>query len=416
MHNRRVVITGIGAVTSVGNCIPEIWSNLCSGNTGIGPITRFNAEKFSSRIAGEIKGFDVLRHLTRKEAKRLDPFCHYAIAASEEAITHSKIDLQYENREKIGVLIASGIGGICTLEKQFDRYFTRGPSAVSPFLVPMMIGNMASGCVAIRFNLKGPNFGITSACSAGTHAIGEAYWLLKRGHVDLMLAGGTEASISPICFAGFSSMKALSTRNHEPDRASRPFDADRDGFVLAEGAGVVVIELLEHAKARGATILAEIVGYGATSDAYHITSPPPDCSGAVAALTSVMRQCNFSPQDIDYINAHGTGTVLNDKSETLALKKVLGKAVYEIPVSSTKSLTGHSLGAAGAIETAICVKTLTEGTLPGTYNYENKDPYCDLNYIANKSIQKKVDVVLNLSFGFGGHNAVIALKKYEDVC
>ena len=414
MHSTRVVITGIGGITSVGNSVPEIWNNLLSGNSGITTVSRFNAEKFRSRIAGEIKGFDISKYLSRKEAKHLDPFCHYAIAATDEAVQHAKINFEGEDLHRVGVLIASGIGGIVTLEQQLEKYYSRGPSAVSPFLVPKMIGNMASGAVAIRFKLKGPNFGITSACSAGTHAIGESYWLLKRGHADVMLAGGTEASISPICFAGFSSMKALSKRNEDPQRACCPFDAKRDGFVLSEGAGTLVMETMDHAKSRDANILAEIIGYGVTGDGYHITSPPPDSQGAISALQAAMGEGGIKAEDVDYINAHGTGTILNDKSETFALKKVLGKAAYNIPISSTKSLTGHSLGAAGAIETIICTKTITEGILPGTYNYENKDPNCDLDYIPNKSIKKKVGIALNQSFGFGGHNAVIALKNYEN--
>ena len=414
MHDARVVITGIGAIASVGNSVPEIWDNLLSGTSGIRTVSRFNPEKFPSRIAGEVKCFDVADYLPKKEARRLDPFCHYAIAAADEAANHSRIDFECEDSKRVGVIIASGIGGIITLEQQLEKYLTSGPSLVSPFLIPMMIGNMASGTVAIRFKLHGPNFGVTSACSAATHAIGEAYWLLKRGSADVMLAGGTDASISPICFAGFSAMKALSRRNEEPHRACRPFDAERDGFVLSEGAGVLVLETLDHATARNAPILAEIIGYGATSDAYHITSPPSDCHGAISALQTAMTEGCIRPEDVDYINAHGTGTILNDKSETFAIKCVLEEKASEIPISSTKSLMGHSLGAAGAIETIVCTKTITDGMLPGTYNYQTKDPDCDLNYIPNMSMKKNVRVALNLSFGFGGHNAVIVLKKYEN--
>ncbi len=414
LEDRRVVVTGIGAITSVGNNVLEIWESLLTGKSGLGPITKFDAEDHRTKIAGEVKNLDLHDSIPSKDAKRLDPFCHYAVISADEAITDSGLDLESEDKTRIGVLVGSGIGGIITLENQLSRLAAGGPSRVSPFLVPMMIGDMAAGAISIRFRLQGPNFGIASACATGCHAIGEAYWILRRGDADVMLAGGTEACVSPISMAGFSSMKAMSVRNDEPQKASRPFDADRDGFVLAEGAGVLTLETLEHAKARGADIHAEILGYGASGDAYHMTSPPPDSNGAIIALNTALKHAKINVDEISYINAHGTGTILNDRNETLAIKKVFGRQAYAIPVTSTKSLTGHTLGAAGAIETIICAKAIGENSIPGTYNYETPDPDCDLDYVPNQSLEKEVKVALNLNFGFGGHNAVVALGKYEN--
>ena len=413
MDNKRVVITGTGAVTSSGNNIPKFWNNLLEGHSGIDLVTRFDCEDFPSKIAGEIKSFDITQHISSKEAKRLDPFCHYAVVAADEAVKQSEIDFNKIDSARIAVIVGSGIGGITTLEHQLERLIQKGPTKVSPFLVPMMISDMAAGVLAIRYKLKGPNFGITSACATGSHAIGEAFSLLKRGGADVVLAGGSEACISPICFAGFSSMKALSVRNDDPQHASRPYDAKRDGFVLAEGSGILVLETLDHARSRRAQILAEIIGYGATGDAYHITSPPPDSNGATCAIKLAMKDAKISSSEVDYINSHGTGTELNDKCETLAIKTAFGKDAYNIPVSSTKSLIGHSLGAAGAIESIVCVKSIIESIIPGTYNLENDDPNCDLNYVPNQSLKKQVSIALNLNFGFGGHNAVIAFKKYD---
>ena len=414
MSGRRVVITGTGAITSIGHNVREIWENALSGTSGIGRITRFETDQFPSKIAGEIKDFDINKHISPKEARRLDPFCHYAIVAADEAVSESGIDFSSENKARVAVVVGSGIGGILTLEKQLKRQLQGGPSKVSPFLVPMMIGDMASGVLAIRYQVTGPNFGVTSACATGNHAIGEAFWLIKRGDADVTIAGGTEACISPVCAAGFSSMKALSMRNDSPQSASRPYDAKRDGFVLAEGAGVLILESLPHALERKAKILAELVGYGATADAYHITSPPPTSSGATAAIKMAMEHAGIRAEDIDYINSHGTGTVLNDKCETLAIKNALGAKAYDIPISSTKSLIGHSLGAAGAIESILCVKTIIENTVPGTYNYEYEDSDCDLNYVPNQSLQTSVQTALNMNFGFGGHNAVTVFKNYEN--
>ncbi len=401
-------------VSSVGNNVADSWRSLLDGRSGIDQISKFDTAGYRSTIAGEVRNLDIADLMSAKETRRLDPFCQYAIAAADEAIQSSGIDCEAIDRDRSGVLIGSGIGGIITLEDQIGRSIQQGPSRVSPFLVPMMIGDMAAGIVAIRYNFRGPNFGVASACATGCHAIGEASWILRRGDADVMLAGGTEACVSPIACAGFSAMKALSQRNNEPQAASRPFDADRDGFVLADGAGVLVLETLEHALGRGAPILAELAGYGATGDAHHITSPPPDSSGAVAAIRIALTHANLAPSDIGYINAHGTGTRLNDKSETLALKTALGDHAYHVPISSTKSLTGHTLGAAGAIETIVCVKVLNEGVVPGTYNCDTPDPDCDLDYTPNESRECTVDAALNLNFGFGGHNAVLALTRLRE--
>ncbi len=414
MNKNRIVITGIGSVTSVGNTVPETWAGLLSGKSGIDLISRFDTSGFSVKIAAEVKNFDPTQIISSKEARRLDPFCHYALAASHEAIVHSGLEIDKLDLTRVGTLIGSGIGGIATLENQVLKLSAEGPSRVSPFLVPMMIGDMASGAVSIKYGFKGPNFGVVSACATGTHTIGEAFHILKRGHADVVVTGGSEACVTPISLAGFSAMKALSVQNQNPAQASRPFDAQRSGFVLGEGAGVIVLETLDHATRRNADILAEIIGYAASADAYHITSPDPENRGAIQALKIVMEESNLNPNNIDYINAHGTGTLLNDRNETNAIKKVLGDTAYSIPVTSTKSLTGHALGAAGAIESIICIKSICDNIIPGTYNYENKDPECDLDYVPNKSLNKDVNIALNLNFGFGGHNAVIALKHYEN--
>ncbi len=413
LRERRVVITGIGAVTSIGNNVADTWQGLLTGKSGIAPITKFDAKDFRTKFAGEVKNLDLTPWLSPKDANRLDPFCQFAIVAVGEALGHAGIQVPAANADRIGVMIGSGIGGILTLERQMERFFQSGPSRVSPFVVPMMIGDMASGYVAIQYKFRGPNFGVVSACSTGCHAIGESYWIIKRGDADVMIAGGTEGSVTPFSLAGFSAMKALSERNDEPEKASRPFDANRDGFVLSEGAGVMVLETSEHAESRGARILAEVVGYGATADAHHITSPCPDGGGAISAIKIALSHAGLRPEEIDYINAHGTSTEMNDRAETGSIKTVFGPHAYRIPISSTKSLTGHALGAAGGIETIFCVKAIEENTIPGTYNYHTADPECDLNYVPNKSLFQNVNTALNLNFGFGGHNAVLALKRYE---
>ncbi|MCJ8330155.1 MAG: beta-ketoacyl-ACP synthase II [Lentisphaeria bacterium] len=411
--DKRVVITGTGVVSSVGNTVDAMWESLINGVSGIGPFTVFDASEYRTRIAGEIKDFNITDFISTKEARKLDPFCHYAIVAADEAVKQAGLDIEAIDNDRFGVFIGSGIGGITTLQEQMIKLQESGPSRVSPFLIPMMISDMAAGAVSIRLNAKGPNFSIISACATGSHCIGEAFWVIKRGDADIMLCGGAEACLSPIGVAGFCAMRAMTSRNDEPTKASRPFDKDRDGFIISEGSGVLLLETLEHAENRGANILAEIVGYGSSGDAYHITSPAPDGEGAVRALKICLERGGIAPEEVDYINAHGTSTPLNDKNETLAIKTVLGEHAYNTHISSTKSLTGHTLGAAGGIEASICVKVINEGKIPGTYNYETPDPDCDLNYVPNQTLEKDVNIALSSNFGFGGHNAVLALKKYK---
>ena len=413
MNDVRVVVTGLGAVTSVGNTVEEAWASVLAGKSGISPITQFDATEFRTRIAASVVGFDVDAYASPKVTRRLDLFCHYALGAAAQAVAHAGLDLDAVNPDRFGVLVGSGIGGLLTLEEQHKSYLEGGPNKVSPFLIPRMISDMASGAVSMHFGARGPNFGIVSACASGTHSIGEAFWALKRGDADLMLTGGAEACICEIGVAGFCSIKAMTTRNDEPERASRPFDRDRDGFVIAEGAGVLCLETLDHARARGAQIIAEVVGYGATADAYHLTAPRPDAAGAILAIETALRHARLNPEDVTYVNAHGTSTQLNDKGETIALKQVLGDHAYKTPVSSTKALTGHALGAAGAIETVFCAKAIETQTVPGTWNYETPDPDCDLDYVPNQTREHKVDAVLNMNFGFGGHNAVLALRAFS---
>ena len=413
MNEKRIVITGTGAVSSLGNSVEALWDGVLSGRSGIRPITRFDASEYRTRFAGELRDFDITTVIPDKQAKRLDPFCHYALAAADQAIKQSGLDLTTVDPSRFGVFVGSGIGGILTLENQIRRSVEGGPSRVSPFLIPMMILDMAAGALSMQYKAQGPNFSITSACATGTHSIGEAYWCLRRGDADIMLAGGAEACISPIGIAGFCSMKALSERNDDPAHASRPFDRDRDGFVIAEGAGILVMETEAHALARGATILAELAGYGASADAHHMTAPCPGGEGAALAIEMAMRHANIQPSDIGYVNAHGTSTPLNDKYETMAIKRALGAAAYDIPVSSIKALTGHTLGAAGGIETIVCIKVISEGIIPGTYNMENQDPDCDLNYLPNQNLKRDVKVAMNQNFGFGGHNGVLLVRKYE---
>ena len=411
--SRRVVITGMGAVSSIGNTVPELWASLLAGRGGVGPITRFDTTGFRTRIGGEVRDLKIDDYLDGKEAQRLDLFCHYAIVAAVQAMKDSGLEASPFDHERAGVFVGSGVGGIITFEEQAARLKAGGPSRVSPFLIPKLISDMASGCISIRFNLCGPNFSIVSACATGTHCIGEAWWAIRRGDADVMVAGGAEAPICPVGVGGFCAMRAMTERNDDPATASRPFDLNRDGFIIAEGAGVLVLESLEHAQARGARIYAEVIGYGATGDAHHITAPQPEGRGAVRAIEMAMRHAHLQPQDIGYINAHGTSTPLNDKTETLAIKTVLGEHAYKIPISSTKALTGHTLGAAGGIETIVCAKVLTDGQIPGTWNQFTADPNCDLDYVPNQTRQQQVDVALNMNFGFGGHNAVIAVRRWR---
>ncbi|MEI3038520.1 MAG: beta-ketoacyl-ACP synthase II [Victivallales bacterium] len=416
MNSRRVVVTGIGAISSVGNSVDAMWESLLAGKSGIGPVTKFDAADYRTRIAGEIKDLNVSNYMTEKEARRLDDFCLYAIAAGDEAMKDAGLGLDLRDGSvadpnRVGVCVGSGIGGMRTMEEQCMKLLQQGPSKVSPFLIPMMIIDMASGSLSMRYGAKGPNHAVVSACSTASHSIGESYWMVKRGDADLMITGGAEASVSRLGFAGFCSMKALSQRNDDPTRASRPFDKDRDGFVMSEGAGILILEEYEHAKARGAKIYAEIVGYGATGDAYHITSPAPGGEGGARALTMALKNAGLNPEDVDYINAHGTSTSLNDKFETAAIKTAFGDHAYKLAMSSTKGCMGHSLGAAGGLETIVCLKTIQTGIIPPTINYTTPDPECDLDCTPNTPRERTVNVALNTNLGFGGHNGVIIVKK-----
>ncbi|HCE42774.1 MAG TPA: beta-ketoacyl-[acyl-carrier-protein] synthase II [Lentisphaeria bacterium] len=415
MNDRRVVVTGTGIISCVGNNVQDFWDSLINGRSGIGPVTRFDVSRYRTRIAGEVKNFSVVNYMSEKEARRLDMFCHYGIAASDEAIKNAGIPQKLEGMDptRVGVLASSGIGGMQTFEQQCNILYNRGPDKSSPLLIPMLIGDMASGSISMRYGAKGPNFGIVSACASSCHSIGESYWIIKRGDAEVMITGGAEATISPIGFAGFCSMRAMSERNDDPLRASRPFDAQRDGFVMSEGSGILVIEELEHARKRGANILAEIVGYGATADAYHITSPSPDGSGAAQAIRMALKHAKMNPEDIDYINAHGTSTPLNDKFETSAIKSVFGQHANKLNISSTKGMTGHALGAAGGLETIVCSMVIKNGIIPPTINYENPDPECDLNYTPNKAVERKINTAVNINLGFGGHNAVLVLRSFK---
>ena len=413
--NRRVVVTGMGAVTCVGNDVATFWDALVNGRSGIGAITAFDATRFRTRIAGEVKGFDITKYMPTKEARRLDLFCQFAIAAADEAMADAGIpqDLSGFDTEKIGVLVGSGIGGIKTLEEQCNVLNTKGPERSSPLLVPMMIVDMASGAISMRYGARGPNMSIVTACATSTHSIGESLWMIKRGDADIMITGGAEASISPLGFAGFCSMRAMSQHNDEPTKASRPFDANRDGFVMAEGSGVLILEELEHAKSRGATILAELCGYGATADAHHITAPAPGGEGAARAMRMALRHAKLQPEQIDYFNAHGTSTDLNDKYETAAIKAVFGERARKMHISSVKGTMGHALGATGALETIACVKALSQGIVPPTINYETPDPECDLDYTPNTARKATLTNALNINLGFGGHNAALILSKFQ---
>jgi 3-oxoacyl-[acyl-carrier-protein] synthase II len=414
MGQKRIVVTGLGIISAVGNDVPSFWEALLNSKSGIGPITSFDASAFESRIAGEVKGFNPgLYGLSSKDTKRIDKFGQYAVAASKQAIADSGLELEKENRDRIGVIIGSGIGSLQTMERECRVYFEKGPSRLSPFLIPMLIVNEAAGQVAITFGLKGPNSCVATACASGSHALGDAFKILQRGDADIMISGGTESCITPMGVGGFCALKALSTRNDEPQKASRPFDLKRDGFVIAEGAGIVVLETLEHARKRKARIYAEFVGYGMSCDAYHITAPDPEGHGAAQAMTGSLRDAGLKPEDVDYINAHGTSTKLNDKIETLSIKKALGGHARKVMVSSTKSMTGHLLGASGGVELVVCALAIKDSVVPPTINYEYPDPDCDLDYVPNVARKAKVRVCLSNSLGFGGHNATLAIKKFE---
>ena len=408
---KRVVITGLGVVSPVGSDVETFWKNITSGKSGIGRITKFDPTGFPVQIAGEVKDFDPLKYFDKKEIRRLDPFIQFAVAAADQAVKQAGIDSDDIDKERVGVFIGSGIGGLNTTEEQHRILLEKGPRRVSPYCVPMEIINMASGMVSIRFGFKGPNISVVTACATGTHAIGEAYRAIQYGDADVAVAGGAESCITPLAVAGFAAARALSTRNDEPEKASRPFEKNRDGFVMGEGAGIVVLEEYEHAKRREAQILAEVVGYGASGDAYHMTAPAPGGEGAARAIRSALKDAGISPEQIDYINAHGTSTKFNDLYETMAIKEVFGDHAYKVKISSIKSMIGHLLGAAGGVEVVSSVLTLLTGVIPPTINYEEPDPECDLDYTPNQAVEKEVKYVLKNSFGFGGTNACLVLKK-----
>ena len=414
LQPKRVVVTGLGAVSPVGNDVESCWKNLLAGKSGIGPVTKFDATGYRCTIAGEVKDLDTETIVGPKEAKRLDLFCHYAVVASDEALAQAGL-LHNETLDptRAGVIVSSGIGGLTTIEEQIRALAEKGPKGVSPLSIPMMISNMASGYVAIRHNLKGPNFCVVTACASGLHSIGEAYWMIVRGDADVMVCGGAEAVVEPFSLAGFGSLKALSANNEDPEHASRPFDKERDGFVPAEGAGVLVIESEEHAKKRNANILAEIVGYGLSADAFHITHPAENGEGSQRAIKMAFQHAGLPYDALDYVNAHGTSTKLNDSTETISLKMVLGDRAKQIPVSSTKSMTGHMLGAAGGFESVVCIKAILDGVVPPTMNYATPDPECDLDYVPNEAREVDVRLALNNNLGFGGHNASVLFARYQ---
>ncbi len=411
---RRVVVTGLGLVTPVGNDVPTTWDALMNGVSGADAISKFDAERYSARFACEVKGFDALDFLDKKEARRMGAFTHFALAASDEAMKHSGLVIDESNAEMVGTYISSGIGDFWAIEREHEKLLNSGPDRVSPFFIVSAIVNLAAGNVSIRHGAKGPNSATATACSAGAHAIGDSFRIIERGDADAMICGGAESAITPMSVAGFASMRALSTRNDDPKHASRPFDLERDGFVIGEGAGLLILEELEFAKSRGANILAEIVGYGMSGDAFHVTMPDETGSGAIRVMQRALKDAGLEPHDIGYINAHGTSTPYNDKFETLAIRKVFGDSAYSIPVSSTKSMTGHALGAAGGLEAVFSVKAMMENKLPPTINYEFPDPDCDLDYIPNTPRDASVDYVLSNNFGFGGTNACLIFKRYGE--
>lgn len=410
---RRVVITGIGVVSPIGIGKDEFWQGVREGRSGVGPVTRFDASVFPTRIAAEVKDFEPTKFMDRRSARHMDRFSQFAVAAARMAVEDAKLDLSREDPEAVGVMVSSGIGGIETLEQQHRVLLERGPGRVSPFFIPMLISNIAGGQIAIELGLRGPNIAMVSACASSANAIGEAMRTIQRGDATVMLAGGTEATITPLAFAGFCAMGAMSTRNEEPTRACRPFDRDRDGFVMGEGAAVLVMEELQHALERGAPVLAEVVGYATNCDAYHVVQPEPDAKGAARVMAKALEDAGLSPTQIDYINAHGTGTQLNDRLETEAIKKVFGEHAYTLCVSSSKSIFGHLLGAAGAIELATTVLALVHQWVPPTLNLENPDPACDLDYVAGHGRPAQLNYAMSNSFGFGGHNATLVVRRWQ---
>ncbi len=410
---RRVVVTGLGLVTPLEIGVPKTWGKLCQGQSGIGPITRFDTSQYSVRIAGEVKNFDPANFIEKKEIKKMDTFIHFAVAASQEAVDDAKLVVDAHNASRIGVYIGAGIGGLPAIEHYHKVLLERGPDRVTPFFIPMVIINLASGQVAIRFGAKGPNACAVTACATGNHCIGDGFRLIQRGEADAMIVGGTESTICPTAVAGFAAAKALSKRNDDPERASRPFDKDRDGFVIGEGAGVLVIEELEHARARGASIYAEIVGYALNSDAFHITAPPEDGAGAVTCMENAIHDAGVPKSSVGYINAHGTSTFA-DRVETQVIKEVFGEQAYSIPISSTKSMTGHLLGAAGGIEAVFSILALQQGIIPPTINLDDPDPECDLDYVPNRARASSFDVAISNAFGFGGVNACLVFRRWQE--
>jgi len=410
---RRVVVTGVGLVSSVGLGTEATWQALCAGQSGIAPITHFDASAFASRIAGEVKGFDPLQFLEKKDVKKMDTFIQFALAAATFAMNDAQLTVTPEIADEVGVFIASGIGGFRTIEREHEELLKGGPRRISPFFIPASIINLAAGHVSIRFGAKGPNLATCTACTASAHSIGESFEIIRRGDATVMIAGGSEAAITPLSVGGFAAMRALSTRNDEPTRASRPFDKDRDGFVIGEGSGMLVLEELEFAKARGASIYAEVVGYGLSGDAYHLTGQPADANGAVRSMKMAIRKAGIDPSQVDYINAHGTSTPINDPTETLAVNSTFGAHAQKLAMSSTKSMTGHLLGAAGGLEAGIVALAIRHQIAPPTINLENPDPACDLDYVPHTARKMKIDYALSNSFGFGGTNGTLLLKKYE---
>jgi 3-oxoacyl-[acyl-carrier-protein] synthase II len=415
MSERRVVITGIGVISPVGSDLETFWKNLIEGNSGISRYEAFDPTGFDCLIAGEVKGFEGTQWFkTPKDARRADRFAQFAMAGAKLALDDSGLDLEKTDRERFGVIVGSGIGGFQSLENESRRLIEKGPTKLSPFTIPMIISNMASGLISMEYGLSGPNMAIVTACATANNSVGEAWRIIKFGDADAFIAGGAEATITPLGVAGFSCMRALSTRNDEPQKASRPFDKDRDGFVMGEGAGIVVLEELEHAKKRGARIYCELVGYGATADAYHMTAPRPEGEGASRCMQIAMKHAKVTPAEVDYINAHGTSTPIGDICETKAIKDAFGESAYKVPISSTKSITGHLLGAAGGVELAACALAMRDGIIPPTINLDNPDPECDLDYVPHTAREAKIKVALSNSFGFGGHNSSIVIRSFEE--
>lgn len=409
---RRVVVTGIGVVSPVGNNKEDFWTSLVNGRSGVGPLCSFDCKDYDSRIAGEVKNFTPHPFIPKKELRRMEKFVQFAVTAAKEAVEDAGLDISKEDPFNIGVLVGSGIGSLRIIEEQYRVILEKGPSRVTPFLIPMLIVNMASGHISIMLKVKGPNSCTTTACAAGSHAIGDALRIIQDGKADIMVTGGTESCITPLGIGGFCALKALSTRNDEPERASRPFDKERDGFVMAEGAGIAILEELEHARKRNAKIYAEVIGFGMSGDGYHMTAPDPSGEGPARCMIEALKDGGIKPEQVSYINAHGTSTELNDKVETLAIKKALGDSARKVAISSTKSMTGHLLGAAGGVEFAVCCLAVKNDIIPPTINYENPDPECDLDYVPNEARKAKVNIALSNSLGFGGHNASICIKKF----